>query len=139
MADGQALIVGLKHRCSLVVDERMTPPALSVAFASFVDLPPVLATAYLVALVEWTSVEAIRPHLEDGLRTVGTLVDLTHLAATPVGMKVTAEVELIAIAGRKLRFRAVCRDERDVISEGFHERAIIEPTRFLAKIAAKLG
>jgi fluoroacetyl-CoA thioesterase len=139
MAEGQGLIVGLRHSCALVVDDRMTPPALAGVFGSFVDIPPVFATAFLVAMVEWASVECVRPRLDHGLRTVGTLVELTHLAATPIGMKVTAEVELIAVAGRKLRFRATCRDERDLIGEGFHERAIIDPERFLAKVAGKGG
>jgi len=139
MAEDHWLSVGLKRRCSLVVDERMTPPALSGVFGSFVDIPPVFATAFLVALVEWTAVEAVRPHLAAGRTTVGTLVELSHLAATPIGMTVTAEVELIAIDGRKLRFRATCRDERDLIAEGFHERAIIAPERFLARVASKSG
>lgn len=139
MSEGRGLIVGLKHSCALVVDDRMTPPALAGVFGSFVDIPPVFATAFLVAMVEWASVECVRPHLGEGKRTVGTLVELSHLAATPIGMKVTAESELIAIDGRKLRFRATCRDERDLISEGFHERAIIDPERFVARVAAKLA
>ena len=102
-------------------------------------MPPVFATAYLVAFVEWTCTQALRGHLGEGQLTVGTRVELSHVAATPVGMQVTAEVELVAVEGRKLRFRAVCRDEAELIGEGFHERAVIDNARFLARMHAKAG
>ena len=68
------------------------------------------ATAFLVGFVEWTCIEALRPYLEPGQKTVGVHVDLSHSAATPVGMTVTAEVELIAVEGRKLRFKCSSQD-----------------------------
>jgi len=100
-------------------------------------MPPVFATAYLVAFVEWTCVRALADHLLDGEASVGTKVDLSHDAATPVGMRASAAIELIAVEGRKLRFKVDCRDERDAIGAGFHERFVIDEARFLAKLEQK--
>lgn len=130
---------GLKHTHSVQVDERLTVPAVSQAFTGFSDMPPVFATAFLVGFVEWTCIEALRPYLDPGQKTVGVHVDLSHSAATPVGMRVTAEVELVAVEGRRLRFKAVCRDDAEVISEGHHERYIIDADRFLARLNRKRG
>jgi fluoroacetyl-CoA thioesterase len=134
-----ALQPGLGHRETIRIGEAHTVPAMTPLFASFTEMPPVFATAYLVAFVEWTCTQALRRHLGPGQLTVGTHVDLSHVAATPVGMRVTAEVELVAVEGRKLRFKATCRDEADLIAEGFHERAIIDSGKFLARMQAKRG
>jgi fluoroacetyl-CoA thioesterase len=130
---------GLAHRETITITDRLIVPEMADVFSSFAAMPPVLATAYLVAFVEWTCVQALRPHLLDGEHTVGTHVDLSHIAATPVGMKATATVELIARDGRKLRFKVACRDERDEICAGFHERAVIDEARFLGRLAEKQG
>lgn len=87
--------------------------------------------------MELTCADAVKPYLEAGEATLGTRVEMGHLAATPLGMKVTAEVELIEVKGRMLRFKVSCRDERDVIGEGFHERGVINSAKFLDKLAAK--
>ena len=63
--------------------------------------------------------------------------DISHLAATPIGMTVTAEVELVELRGRKLRFTVSCRDDADLIGEGFHERAVIDHPKFMARVSAK--
>ena len=68
---------------------------------------------------------------------MGTHVDVSHVAATPVGMTVVAEVELVEIQGRKLRFKVSCRDDVDVFSTGFHERAVIDYLKFTARVAEK--
>jgi len=91
----------------------------------------------MIAFVEWTCVWALAPYLAPHQRTVGTRVEMTHVAATPIGMKVSAEVELVSIDDRILRFKAVCRDERELIGEGFHERTVIDNERFLARLAGK--
>ena len=127
---------GLRHIQALPVDPSLTVPAVSKAFA-FEDMPPVFATAFLVGFIEWACIEALRPYLDAGERTVGTHVDVSHTAATPVGMTVTAEVELIAVEGRKLRFKVACRDDAGPIGEGFHERAVIDLARFMARVAAR--
>jgi fluoroacetyl-CoA thioesterase len=129
---------GLRHVQTLPVDQSLTVPAVSKAFA-FEDMPPVFATAFMVGFIEWACIEALRPYLDADERTVGTHVDVSHTAATPVGLTVTAEVELIAAEGRKLRFKVACRDDAGPIGEGFHERAVIDLARFMARVAAKAG
>jgi len=128
---------GLRHTQTLRVDAGLTVPAVSPAFTGFTDMPPVFATAFLVGFVEWTCIEALRPCLPAGARTVGVHVDLSHIAATPVGMQVSAEVELIAVQGRQLRFRVLCRDDADLICEGHHERALVDFERFMARMQSK--
>ena len=128
---------GLRHTQTLRVDAGLTVPAVSPAFTGFTDMPPVFATAFLVGFVEWTCIEALRPYLPAGARTVGVHVDLSHIAATPVGMQVSAEVELIAVQGRQLRFRVLCRDDADLICEGHHDRALVDFERFMARMQSK--
>jgi fluoroacetyl-CoA thioesterase len=128
---------GLKGERSILVDERLTVPAVSPAFTGFAGMPPVFATAFLVGFVEWTCIEALRPFLAADQQTVGVHVDLSHSAATPVGMRVTAEVELVQVEQRRLRFKVVCRDEAEVICEGHHDRFIVDAPRFMARLAAK--
>jgi fluoroacetyl-CoA thioesterase len=129
--------IGLRHSQTITVTPELTVPEVSTAFAQFRDMPPVFATALMVGFVEDTCVAALRPFLSQGQRTVGIGVNLTHSAVTPVGMKVTAEVELVEVDGRRLKFRVVCRDDAETIGEGWHERAIIDHDRFLARVAAK--
>jgi len=133
------LEVGLRHSETVAVDVRLLVPAMGDFYTSFADMPPVFATAFLVGLVEWTAVNLVKPHLAPGQHSVGTLVDVSHTAATPAGVKATAEVELVAVEGRKLRFRVSCRDEAGPIGAGFHERAIVDGERFMAKVEEKRG
>jgi fluoroacetyl-CoA thioesterase len=130
---------GLRRTQAIIVGESLTVPSVSAAFTGFADMPPVFATAFMVGFVEWTCVEALRPYLAPHQRTVGTVVDLSHTAATPLGMQVTAEIELVAVEGRRLRFRVECRDEVEAIGSGFHERAVIDGERFLERIRRKGG
>jgi fluoroacetyl-CoA thioesterase len=133
----RALEPGLKHVETIRVAEAHTVPAMTHLFASFDDMPPVFATAYLVAFVEWTCTEALKPYLAPGQRSVGTHVNLSHVAATPIGIDVTAEVELVEVEGRRLKFKATCRDAAEVIGEGFHERFVIDAEKFAARMAKK--
>jgi fluoroacetyl-CoA thioesterase len=128
---------GLKHSAAIKVGEALAVPASGRLLGEIADLPPVFATANMIAFVEWTCVAALMPYLASHQRTVGTQVDMTHIAATPIGMKVTAEVELIEIDGRRLRFRASCRDEVEPIGEGFHERTVIDHARFMERLGRK--
>ena len=88
---------GLKHSESVVVTKELTVPEISSAYTGLADMPSVFATAYLLGFVECTCLEAVKPYLEPGERTVGTAIDMRHTAATPVGMRVTANVELTAV------------------------------------------
>jgi fluoroacetyl-CoA thioesterase len=128
---------GLRHSETITVTDRLIVPEMADFFSNFAAMPPVLATAYLVAFVEWTCVRALADHLLDGEASLGTQVELSHSAATPVGMKATAAIELIEMRGRKLRFKVACRDARDEIAAGFHERFVIDEARFLGKLAEK--
>ncbi|HEX5321685.1 MAG TPA: thioesterase family protein [Stellaceae bacterium] len=128
---------GLRHGRTLTVTAALAVPAQAAIFDPATEMPPVFATAQMIALVEWTCVAALAPYLGPDQRTVGTRVEMTHTAATPIGMKVTAEVELVSIEGRTLRFKAACRDEADAIGEGFHERTVIDRDRFMARLARK--
>ena len=128
---------GLTHSETILVTDRLIVPEMADYFPNFAAMPPVLATAYLVAFVEWTCVRALADHLLEGEASLGIRVDLSHDAATPVGMKATAAIELIAVEGRKLRFKVACRDERDAIGAGFHERFVIDQARFLSRLEKK--
>jgi len=126
--------IGLKHSQSITVTPDLTVPSVSPHFAGFHDMPAVFATAMMVGFVEDTCVAALKPHLAAGQRSVGTHVDVSHSAATPIGRTVTCEVELVAIEGRKLRFKVACNDDKGAIGDGFHERVLIDLNRFLAKL-----
>ncbi len=128
-----ALEPGLKGEITLVVEEQHT----AAAYGS--GLVPVLSTPHLVALLESAAKEAVQPYLKEGQSTVGTLVQVRHLAATPVGMQVRACAELLEVDGRRLRFRVEAWDEREKIGEGEHERFIIDWERFMARVAQKRG
>src|SRR5262245_56185584 len=133
----QMLQPGLIFRRSIVVDETLTVPSISHMFAGFADMPAVFATVFMVGLMECTCVEGLRPYLLDDEHTVGTFIDVSHIAATPVGMRVTAEARLLAAVGRKLRFRVVCHDEHELVGEGSHERTLIRSAQFMSRAEAK--
>ncbi len=97
----------------------------------------VLSTPHMVALMEGAAVSAVDSLLPDGYRTVGTHLDVRHLAATPMGQQVTARAELIEIDGRRLVFRVEAADRAGTIGEGTHERFIVEVERFLARAEAR--
>ena len=131
------LKLGLRHSASLTVSDALLVPAQARLFAPGTEMPPVFATANMIAFVEWTCVAALAPYLAPHQRTVGTRVEMSHRAATPIGMEVTAEVELIEIEDRRLRFKVSCHDEAEPIGDGFHERMVIDHDRFMARLARK--
>jgi fluoroacetyl-CoA thioesterase len=128
---------GLRHTETIRVTEALAVPAQAQLFDPLTEMPPVFATAQMIAFVEWACVHALAPYLAPNQRSVGTRVDMTHTAATPIGMLVSAEVELLDIDGRRLRFRAICRDEMETIGEGFHERTVIDHARFTERLRGK--
>ena len=97
----------------------------------------VYATAMMIALIEKAAVYSIEPYLAAGQGSVGIHVDVSHCSATPLGMRVWAETELVEIDRRRLVFRVAAYDERGLIGEGRHERFIIDSERFQAKADAK--
>jgi fluoroacetyl-CoA thioesterase len=128
---------GLRHSATIRVTEQLAVPASGRLLGATAEMPPVFATANMIGFVEWTCVAALAPYLAPHQRTVGTRIEISHSAATPIGVDVTADVELVEIDGRRLRFKVGCRDEAEPIGEGFHERMIVDHDRFMARLARK--
>ena len=123
--------IGIKGRAETVVSEKNTAGAVGSG------LLDVFATPYMIALMEQAAQTSVAPYLEAGKGTVGTKLDVTHDAATPLGMKVWAETELVEIDRRRLVFKVAAFDERGLIGHGTHERFIIDNEKFFAKVNAK--
>jgi predicted thioesterase len=102
-----------------------------------VDGPRVLSTPHMIGRMELTSRDAVLPFLDPGFDTVGTHVDVYHLAAAPVGVVVTFTAEVTAVDGRRIHFRVEAWDEKEKIGEGTHERAIINVAKFATRLAEK--
>lgn len=97
----------------------------------------VLATPVMIALMEEAARTSVDPKLEPGQMSVGINLNVSHLAATPIGMRVTARTELVAVDGRRLTFQVEAFDEREKIGEGSHSRAVINLDRFMARMQEK--
>lgn len=129
---------GLTHRFRFKIPPSKTVPHLYPESEAFQQMPPVLATGYLVGLLEWACIEALRPHLDwPREQSLGTRINVSHLAATPPGMTVTVDVRLESVEGRKLTFSVSAHDGLEKITEGTHERVVIDAARFNAKVAEK--
>jgi fluoroacetyl-CoA thioesterase len=129
---------GLTHTFKFKVPENKTVPHLYPESPEFQAMPEVLATGFMVGLFEWTCIQAINPHIDwPREQTVGIDVKLNHIAATPPGLTVTVTVKLEDVEGRKLVFSIVADDGIDKISEGTHDRFIIDAAKFNAKMASK--
>ena len=128
---------GLTGRLEYVVPAGRTVPHLLPEATEFSGMPSVLATGYLVGLVEWTCMRALRGHLDEGERTVGVHIDLSHEAPTPPGGTVTFEAALTAVDGRRLSFTVLARDEGGVVCRGTHQRAVINLDRFERTVASR--
>ncbi|MGH2518141.1 MAG: thioesterase family protein [Ktedonobacterales bacterium] len=124
-----ALEVGMRGEAELVVTEQETAAAFGAGGVR------VFGTPVMIGLMENAAWQLVQPLLNDGETTVGTLVHVRHLAATPVGGHVVATAELVEIDGRRLVFRVTARDDTQLIGEGTHERARVLLDRFLAKLA----
>ena len=130
-----SLKAGLTFEFRFTVPESKTVPHLYPESALFQEMPHVLATGYLVGLMEWACIEALRPHLDwPREQSLGTYVSFSHVAATPPGRTVTIAVRLDKIDGRKLYFTLSAHDGVNLISEGTHERHVIDVARFDAKL-----
>lgn len=128
MADLQPGIVG--------VEEVVVEPAIT---ADGVGNPGayVLSTTHLAVMFELAALRSVLPHLEPGQGTVGTRLEIKHLAATPLGLKVTARAILEAVDGRRLSFRLEAHDDREMIAEGTNERFVVDMKRFLERADQK--
>lgn len=128
---------GLTHRFTYQVPAQKTVPHLYREAPEFQVMPEVFATGFMVGLMEWTCIQLLAPHLDSGEGSVGTHVDISHIAATPAGLSVTVDAECTGIDGRRASFRVRAHDGVDLIGEGRHERAIVAWDRFNAKVADK--
>ena len=125
------IAIGLKGHLEQTVTEEVTADRIGSG------LVKVFATPMMIALIEQTCNESVVPYLEPGQGTVGTHVDVSHCAATPVGMRVWCDSELVEVDRRRLVFAVKAYDECGLIGEGRHESFIIDSAKFQAKIDAK--
>lgn len=116
--------------------EQTVTPEMSAARVGS-GLVDVFATPMLVALVEQTCYESVLPFLGEGEGTVGTLVNVSHTSATPIGKRVWCDSELVEVDRRRLVFRVKAFDEAGLIGEGTHERFVIDMDRFMEKLKSK--
>ncbi len=129
---------GIEYVHKFRVPQSKTVPALYPESEEFVAMPEVFATGFLVGFLEWACIKAVKPHLDwPSEQTVGTHIDVSHLAATPPGLEVTAKVKLVEVDGRRLVFEVEAHDGIDLISRGKHERFIINKEKFDAKMKQK--
>ncbi len=127
-----ALKPGLRGRAELLVGEEHTAPRVGSGRVH------VLATPVMINLIEAAALDAVEPLLPAGRQSLGTVLNVRHIAATPVGMRVTASAEVLAIEGRTIRFRVEARDERELIGDGTHERVVVNVAKFDQRVQRKL-
>ena len=129
------LTPGMTHTMRYTVPANRTVPHLLPESADFAAMPEVLATGYMVGIIEWACMDALRDHLDDGELSLGIHVDLSHLAPTLPGSTVTIDVEVLEVDGRSVLFAVDARDEFATISTGRHRRGVIDGARFAARLA----
>ena len=128
---------GLRHSFSYEVPENKTVPYTYPESPIIASMPKVFATGFMIVLMEWTCTQLLGEHLDRGEGSLGTHVDVSHLAATPPGMTVTVNVEVLDVQGRKVVFKVSAHDGLDLIGEGRHERVVVMWDKFNAKVAEK--
>ena len=128
----RAIPIGAKGTYSL----RVMPAHLANQFKDAM-LPQVFATPMMVTAMENAALNAVRDYLDPGESAVGTLVNVRHIAATPVGHRVTAEAVVTKVDGRRVEFTVNARDEIEVIGNGTHERMVVDMDRIAQRLAAK--
>ena len=124
---------GLTGLVEITVGEEHTAPSIGSGRVH------VLATPVMINLIEAAALKAIEHLLPEGYQSLGTHLDVRHLAATPVGMKVRALVEVTAVNGRNVRFAATVKDEVDLIGDGVHERVVVNVAKFDQRVQKKLS
>lgn len=125
------MVAGITGKQTIMVTEDKTAEVMGSGML------PVYATPAMIALMENTAAVSVAGELEDGQGTVGTLINVKHLAATPVGMEVTCETKLIEVDRKRLVFEVKAHDAAGVIGEGTHERFIIDNEKFMEKAKGK--
>jgi fluoroacetyl-CoA thioesterase len=129
---------GLRYEHKFLLPATKTVPALYPESPEFQAMPEVFATGYMVGFLEWACIMCINPHLDwPQEQSLGTHIDVSHEAATPPGLEVTATVEVTAVDGRRITFAVSAHDGIDLIAQGTHERYVIDKARFDNKIRSK--
>jgi predicted thioesterase len=123
---------GLSGTAQLTVGEEHTAPRVGSGRVH------VLATPVMINLIEAAALEAIERLLPAGHQSLGTLLNVRHIAATPVGMRVTACAEVVSVEGRTVRFRVEARDDNELIGDGTHERVVVNVAKFDQRVQRKL-
>ena len=126
------LETGIKNKITITVTDDKTAKVMG---SGILD---VFATPAMVALMEQTAAESVQPHLDEGVTSVGTKINVEHLSADPVGIEVSCESELVEIDNRKLCFNITAYDKHGVIGKAYHERFLIKSESFMTKTNAKL-
>jgi predicted thioesterase len=124
---------GASGSAQLVVGEEHTAPRVGSGKVH------VLATPVMINLIEAAALAAIEHLLSPGFQSLGTRLDVRHIAATPVGMRVHATAVVEGISGRTVRFRVEAHDERELIGDGTHERVVVNVAKFDVRVQRKLG
>jgi len=124
---------GLAGRAELVVGEEHTAPRVGSGRVH------VLATPVMINLFEAAALAAIEHLLPAGYQSLGTVLDIRHIAATPVGMKVVAEARVTRVAERTVHFAVAARDEKDLIGDGTHQRVVVNVAKFAQRVQAKVN
>src|ERR1041385_7419128 len=132
MEEGK-VVTGLRGSATLVVKEEHTAPSIGSGKVR------VLATPVMINLIEAAALAAVEHLLPAGYQSLGTHLDVRHIAATPVGMRVRATAKLLSVDGRTLEFRVEAHDERDLIGDGAHTRLVVNVARFDQRVQAKLA
>lgn len=133
MLDLSAIRPGLIGTADLIVAPEHTAPRVGSGRIA------VLATPVMINVIEAAALAAVEPLLPEGHQSLGIHLDVRHFAATPVGLKVTATAEVIAVDGRTIAFRVEARDEREPIGDGTHERVVVNVSRFDGRVQRKLA
>ncbi len=134
----ETLRPGIEYEFRFRVPESKTVPALYPEAPEFQEMPEVFATGFMVGFLEWACIKAVIPHLDwPREQTVGTHINVSHTAATPPGLEVTARVKLLQVDGRRLVFEVEAHDGLDAIAKGTHERFVIDRDRFIKKVSEK--
>ena len=123
---------GLVGTAELVVGDEHTAPRVGSGRVA------VLATPVMINLIEAASLAAIEHLLPEGYQSLGTVLNVRHIAATPVGMKVRARVEVVKVEGRAVFFSAECKDEKELIGDGRLERVVVNVAKFAERVQRKL-
>jgi predicted thioesterase len=128
----KSIVAGLRGSAALVVGDEHTAPSIGSGKVR------VLATPVMINLIEAAALAAVEHLLSPGYQSLGTRLDVRHIAATPVGMRVTAVAEVVRLQGRTVFFRVEARDEKELIGDGTHERVVVNVEKFDQRVQRKL-